>query len=401
MVSGAMGAIIQRMRLIPNDSVLRQNPDKALAARFIGHEIYRTSSYGPHHPLRVPRVSTVMDLARALGWLPPNQFITSPRAKPAALMGFHTARYVAALQAAEATGDVPDDIAKRHALGTPSNPIFTEMFRRPATSAGASLLAGELLARGGEIYSPAGGTHHGMPDRANGFCYLNDPVLAIQSLRRNGAARIAYVDIDAHHPDGVEDAFAYEPQTLLVSTHEQNRWPRTGALTDVGVGQVFNLPLPAGSGDDAMAHALEAVILPAVTRFAPDAIVLQCGADAVTEDPQSRLAMSNQAHWAVVRALRGVAPRYLVLGGGGYNPWSVGRLWTGVWGILADREIPDVLPDVAQAVLGALTWDGQKRVKEPPDAWLRTLADTPRSGDHRAEVAARISQLQARLRAWV
>ncbi len=113
------------------------------------------------------------------------------------------------------------------------------MFRRPATSAGASLLGGRVVARGGVIYSPAGGTHHGLPDRANGFCYLNDPVLAIQSLRRNGAPRIAYIDIDAHHPDGVEHAFADDPDTLQISVHEQNRWPRTGALTDAGVGQVL------------------------------------------------------------------------------------------------------------------------------------------------------------------
>ncbi|MEO1641643.1 MAG: acetoin utilization protein AcuC, partial [Pseudomonadota bacterium] len=217
--------------------------------RFIGSEIYRHSSYGDWHPLRVPRVSTVMDLARAMGWLPAEQFVLSPRAKPNALTGFHTPRYLAALQAAEAAQVVSEDVRSRHALGTPSNPVFPEMYRRPATSAGASLLAGELLAKGGTIYSPAGGTHHGLPDRANGFCYLNDPVLAIQSLRRNGATRIAYVDIDAHHPDGVEHAFADDPDTLMLSVHEENRWPRTGAITDAGVGQVYNLPVPAGLND--------------------------------------------------------------------------------------------------------------------------------------------------------
>jgi len=176
--------------------------------RFIGSEIYRHSSYGAWHPLRVPRVSTVMDLSRALGWLPAERYVVSPRAKPAALYSFHTPAYVAALQAAEAAQAVSDDVRARHALDTPSNPIFPEMYRRPATSAGAALLAGELLRGGGIVYTPAGGTHHGMPDRANGFCYLNDPVLAIQSLRRNGALRVAYIDIDAHHADGVEHAFA-------------------------------------------------------------------------------------------------------------------------------------------------------------------------------------------------
>ncbi len=369
--------------------------------RFIGSEIYRHSSYGAWHPLRVPRVSTVMDLARAMGWLPAAQFITSPRAKPAALRGFHTDAYLAALQAAEAAQAVSDDTRDRHGLGTPSNPVFAEMYRRPATSAGASLLAGELLAKGGIIYSPAGGTHHGLPDRANGFCYLNDPVLAIQSLRRNGAQRVAYVDIDAHHPDGVEHAFADDPDTLMISVHEENRWPRTGALDDRGVGQVFNLPVPRGLHDDDMALIRDEVILPLVSGFRPDAVVLQCGADAVTEDPQSRLTLSNNAHWAIVAALRPVAPRYLVLGGGGYNPWSVGRLWAGVWAVLNDAEVPDILPEQAQDVLRALTWKGPFRTHLPQKHWITTLRDAPRHGPINADVRQRADALMVRALAWL
>ena len=342
-----------------------------------------------------------MDLARAMGWLPSQQFINSPRAKPAALTGFHTPKYLAALQAAETTQTVSDEVRAQHGLGTPSNPVFPEMYRRPATSAGASLLAGELLKRGGVVYTPAGGTHHGMPDRANGFCYLNDPVLAIQSLRRHGAQRIAYVDIDAHHPDGVEHAFGDHPDTLLVSVHEQNRWPRTGSLSDVGGGQVFNLPVPAGLHDDEMALIREELILPLVCDFQPDAVVLQCGADAVTEDPQSRLTLSNNAHWAIVAALRPLASRYLVLGGGGYNPWSVGRLWTGVWATLNDHEIPDALPPSAQGVLGALRWDGPIRQQHPEPHWITTLRDAPRSGVIRDELRARVQLLATRRAAWV
>ena len=369
--------------------------------RFIGAEIYRHSSYGHWHPLRVPRVSTVMDLSRAMGWLPSAQYIVSPRAKPAALHGFHTPEYVSALQTAEAAQSVSDAVRARHGLGTPSNPVFPEMYRRPATSAGAALLAGELLRAGGVIYTPAGGTHHGMPDRANGFCYLNDPVLAIQSLRRNGAPRIAYIDIDAHHADGVEHAFADDPDTLLISIHEENRWPRTGALMDVGAGQVFNLPVPAGVNDSDMALIRDRLILPAIAGFRPDAIVLQCGADALLEDPQSRMALSNNAHWAIVRVLMGTAPRYVVLGGGGYNPWSVGRCWTGVWATLNGFEVPDVLPDAAQSVLRALTWGGQVRVKEPPNHWLTTLRDAPREGAISDDVRSRLATLEARLRVWV
>ena len=129
--------------------------------------------------------------------------------------------------------------------------------------------------------------------------------------------------------------------------------------------------------------------------FRPDAIVLQCGSDAVTEDPQSRLSLSNNAHIAYAAALRPMSPRFLVLGGGGYNPWSVGRCWTSVWATLNGFDIPDVLPDPAQTVLRALTWD-KKRFIAPPEDWVTTLRDIPRGGPINAEVRARITTLRER-----
>lgn len=365
--------------------------------RFLGSEIYRASSYGGMHPLRVPRVSTVMDLGRTLGWLDDANFISSPRARPAALTAWHTPDYVAALQQAEAEQAVSPEVRARHGLGTATNPVYPEVFRRPATAAGSAILAGELLRDGGIVYSPASGTHHGMPDRANGFCYLNDPVLAMLSLRRGGARRIAFVDIDAHHCDGVEAAFADDPDTLLISVHEERRWPFTGALEDQGVGNCFNLPVPRGFNDTEMRAALERLILPAVARFAPDAVVLECGADALEEDPLSRLALSNTALWDVVEALRGAAPRYLVVGGGGYNPWSVGRAWTGVWAVLNGFAVPERLPPQAEAILRAIRWTGHSRARNPEPRLFTTLRDAPREGPLRAEVAARIAALAARL----
>ncbi len=365
--------------------------------RFLGSEIYRASSYGGWHPLRVPRVSTVMDLARALGWLDDGNYVNSPRARPAALTAWHTVDYVAALRRAEAEQAVSEAVRRRHGLGTAANPVYAEVFRRPATAAGSAILAGEMLRGGGVVYSPASGTHHGLPDRANGFCYLNDPVLGMLALRRQGAHRIAYVDIDAHHCDGVEHAFAGDPDILLISVHEERRWPFTGALDDRGIGNCFNLPVPRGLNDTEMRAILHRLILPAVERFHPDAVVLQCGADALEEDPLSRLALSNNALWSVVAGLRGIAPRYLVLGGGGYNPWSVGRAWTGVWGMLNGAEIPDRLPPKAEAILRAVRWTGNSRARDPDPALFTTLRDAPREGALRGEVGQRISALAARI----
>ncbi|MDT8326059.1 MAG: acetoin utilization protein AcuC [Roseovarius sp.] len=368
------------------------------APLFIGSEIYRGSSYGAQHPLSIPRVPTVIDLCRAMGWLPPAQYINSPRAKPAALMAYHTPRYIAALQAAEASGAVNPETRARHHLGTLSNPVFGEMFRRPATAAGGSLLGAELLAQGGVVYNPGGGTHHGMADHAGGFCYLNDPVLAIKAFLAQGLTRVAYVDIDAHHCDGVAAAFHGEPRVLMISTHEARRWPFTGALDDRAGGQAINLPLARGTNDSGFAMALHEVILPALQAMRPEAIVLQCGADAVTEDPLARLALSNNAHWTTVKALHALAPRFLVLGGGGYNPWTVGRLWAGVWATLNGHEIPARLPEPARAVLATLSWNRQGGMR--PDHLVDTLRDAPRHGAIADDLRQSIKTLCDRQTVW-
>lgn len=260
------------------------------------------------------------------------------------------------------------------------------------------MLAADLLAAHSgplAVHVPGGGTHHGLPDRANGFCYLNDPVLAMLAFRRLGLQRIAYVDIDAHHCDGVQHGFAGDPEALLISTHEENRWPFTGALSDDGGGNAFNLPLPRGMNDSEMRVVLDQLIVPRVAAFAPDVIILQCGADALDEDPLSRLSLSNNAHMAVLAALRPLCPRFLLLGGGGYNPWSVGRCWTALWAVLAGHDIPDHLPDAAQDVLRALSWNGGGR-PQPAEAMLTTLRDAPREGPIRAEIRDRLAVLARR-----
>ena len=357
---------------------------------FIGSEIYRGSSYGPSHPLHIPRVSTVMDLCRALGWFGPGQYRTSPRAKPAALTEFHTADYIAALEHAEAVQAVDDGARMRHGLGTTANPIFPEMFRRPATGAGGVLLAAELVRDGGVVHVPGGGTHHAFADRANGFCYLNDPVLCLLALRRLGLSRIAYVDIDAHHCDGVQAGLGAAEDMLLISVHEERRWPFTGALGDDGGGRAINLPVPRGFNDSEMRAVLQRLILPALARFDPQAVVLQCGADAIEEDPLSRLSLSNNAHVAVALALRQVSTRLIVLGGGGYNPWSVARAWTRVWGALNGWACAGVLPEAAQEVLSGLSWNRRAPGRGPVEGWVTTLEDAPREGVVRAEVLERV-----------
>ncbi|WP_375543906.1 acetoin utilization protein AcuC [Ruegeria conchae] len=253
-----------------------------------------------------------------MGWLNSQNYRTSPCAKPKALQRFHSPAYISALLNAEKTQSVSDEVKRRFGLGTLSNPVFGEMYRRPATAAGGSMLGAELIWNGGIVFNPAGGTHHGLESRANGFCYLNDPVLAILRLLDLGLERIVYIDIDAHHCDGVEAAFHGSSMVRIISIHEARRWPFTGLLEDDAGGAAWNLPVGRSLNDDEFQAILEGMILPVTKAFHPQAIILQCGADAVTEDPLSRLALSNNAHWRAVSSLQNLTPRFLILGGGGW-----------------------------------------------------------------------------------
>jgi acetoin utilization protein AcuC len=353
---------------------------------FVGSEIYRASRYGTTHPLGIPRVSAVMDLCRALGWLPDSAFLDSPVATPDQLARFHDPAYVAAVMDAERTQRIDPEASARWNIGRNGNPVFGEVFRRPATSCGGTIRAAALLAeRDGIVHVPAGGTHHGLRDRASGFCYFNDPVLGILELLDRGVGRVAYVDIDAHHGDGVESAFAGADNVLTISIHEDGRWPYSGALADRAGGSARNLPVPAGFNDSEMRYLVETAVLPLLAAFRPDALVLQCGADALADDPMSGLGLSNRAYFEAVRAFMPLAPRLLVLGGGGYNPWSVARCWSGIWAILNGFDLPHVLPADAEAVLRGLSWN-RRRSEPRPEAWFTTLADEPREGPVRPEL---------------
>ncbi len=180
---------------------------------FIGHDIYRDSTYGSGHPLAIPRVSLAIDLARAMGWFDQWNYRESPMAGLNELADFHTIDYLEALKAAE-TEPPSTDVQKKFNIGANGNPVFREMFRRPATACGGGLLATALLKNEETtaVYNIAGGQHHGMPSHASGFCYLNEPALTIRRLKKLGARRVFYLDLDAHFGDGVQGAFGDDAQ---------------------------------------------------------------------------------------------------------------------------------------------------------------------------------------------
>jgi acetoin utilization protein AcuC len=160
----------------------------------------------------------------------------------------------------------------------------------------------------------------------------------------------------------------------LVSIHETGRWPHTGAADDTAGGHALNLPVPRGFDDAGLARLMDDVVLPHLAAFRPEAVVLTCGADALAGDPLAHLALTNVALWDAVDALVAAAPIAVVLGGGGYNPWTLARYWTGLWARLSGREVPHELPEAARAVLARLSCDLVDDADIRPE-WLSTLAD--------------------------
>ena len=364
--------------------VLELKETNSAKAILIGSEVYRNSQFGGKHPLSIPRVSAVLDLVRAIGICDKEEYKTGPCAKPELLKSFHTADYIAVLKKTEVSQKISEKDAKTYNIGSLSNPVFPEMFKRPATSVGSSLLAADLVANGGRAYSLGGGLHHGMTGYANGFCFLNDLAFAINRLRDLGVQRIAYIDLDAHHCDGVAAAFPEDENLFVVSTHERKRWPFTGGLDENIPDRFLNVPLPSHCNDSEFMFVFEKLVLPLLDRFQPEALIIQGGADALVEDPMSRLCLSNQVIFKILSILLGSSQRVLLTGGGGYNPWTVARLWTGFWALISGRTIPEVLPNQATELLRSLSWQRQTKPKE---IMLNSIYDVPMEGQLRDEVS--------------
>jgi acetoin utilization protein AcuC len=210
-------------------------------------------------------------------------------------------------------------------------------------------------------------------------------VFAILTLLEAGAAPVLYVDLDAHHGDGVQDAFLDDPRVFTVSIHEAGRWPGTGNIEDRGQGRACNLPVPAGCNDSEFELLMSEVVLPLAGRIRPAVAVVTCGADPLKGDPLSRMALSNVVLWDAVEAVTKTIRSVVVLGGGGYNPWTVARCWAGLWGRLNGNPIPVVLPAEAQRLLAGLHSDLLEEEDREP-AWLSTLADPPNPGAVRGQV---------------
>ncbi len=303
------------------------------------------------HPLDPVRVELTMALARSLGVLdrPGVSVITPEPASDAALTRVHTPAYLDAVRLAPG-----DPFFQGWGLGTPDNPIFERMHEASALVAGATLRAAHAVWSGEarRAVSIAGGLHHAMPDRASGFCVYNDPAIAIMYLLDEGARRVAYVDIDVHHGDGVQAVFWNDPRVLTVSLHETPLalFPGTGFPHETGgekaEGSAVNVALPPGTDDAGWLRAFHAVVPSVVRAFRPQVLFTQCGADTYRLDPLADLRLSVDGQRASYLALRDLADevsdgRWIATGGGGYAlVEAVPRAWTHLLSIATGEPLP-------------------------------------------------------------
>jgi acetoin utilization protein AcuC len=318
---------------------------------FIYSDDFSRFSYGSNHPLKPFRLKLTYELIKACGLLAPDdpRVIVPAPAKWEDLLAFHSAQYIDMLEASNSGNELPG--AAAYGLGYGDNPVFPGMFDWSLLVAGASLLAADLVDSGeaGIAFNISGGLHHAQANRASGFCYINDPVLAIMLLVARGR-RVAYIDIDAHHGDGVQAAFYDTDKVLTISLHEtgETLFPGTGFERETGQGTgkgySVNVPLPPEAGDELFVRAFTKAVPQRIEQFRPDVIVSQLGVDTFRNDPLAHLNVTTEGFCTMVRMINSLAPKWVALGGGGYDVTNVARAWTLAWAIMNDVEAPDEIP---------------------------------------------------------
>lgn len=307
-------------------------------------------NFGQTHPMAPVRVELTMALARQLGVLDAFDVVGADACTDEQLLAVHSAGYVERVRKLSAH---PTHADPSIGLGTEDNPVFAGMHEASTLIAGATVEAARRVWTGQtrRAVNIAGGLHHAMADRASGFCIYNDVAVAIAWLLEQGAQKVAYVDIDAHHGDGVQQLFYDDPRVLTISIHEgpQSLFPGTGWATEVGgegaEGSAVNIALPPGTSDAGWLRAFHAVVPQVLREFDPDLLLTQHGCDSHMDDPLTNLMLSVDGQLASYRALRDLAEevadgRWVVTGGGGYAVTDVvPRAWTHLLAVVADADV--------------------------------------------------------------
>ncbi len=309
-------------------------------------------SYGSGHPLKVERLQLTMDLIGAYGLFDDSDapWVEAVEADTRDLLLVHSPEYLEVLKQANG-GQAPPE-AWKYGLGSGDNPVFAGLYDWSLLVTGATLeCVRQITANDCRIaFNIAGGLHHTLPDKAAGFCYINDPAVGIARMIQDDL-RVVYLDIDVHHGDGVEAIFYNTDQVLTISLHQHghNLFPGTGFPDDMGAdigrGYAVNVPLAPGTDDDLYMEVFMELVPPIIKAYEPDVLVTQMGVDTLTADPLASLNLTIDGFGKIVQEINSWGLKWVALGGGGYNVMNVALAWTKAWAIMKGVELPDDLPD--------------------------------------------------------
>lgn len=347
-------------------------------ACFVYDEAYLHYQFSLDHPFNPVRLRATRELAESLGLLP-QAALRKPRpATESELQLAHSPHYIDLVRRLSDTGRKAHGI-ERLGLGTEDNPVFLGMHEAAALAAGGTLRAAELVASGDtkRAVNLAGGLHHAGHGHASGFCIYNDVVLAIRWLRRETGWRVLYVETDAHHGDGVQDAFYQDPDVFVLSLHESGAFlfPGSGDLGEVGAGAGYgttlNVPLAPATDDHSWLEAFQLIVPRVMEVFRPDIVISQHGCDGHYWDPLADMCATTTFYRTVPERLSqwvenyGI-DRWIAVGGGGYQALTVvPRVWTLLWATVAGGETKD--RDMPESWLNA--WEPQSPVRLPRKLW--------------------------------
>ncbi len=333
-------------------------------AVFVYSEQLEEYSYPSEHPFNTARARETRATVRSFGLLGSEgrEEVVPVAADRVALKRFHTARYLKALKAAS---DGKWDIdALYMGIGTGDCPVFHGMYEYAALATGASLAAAGLIleAKAKYAFNPSGGYHHAHPEKAAGFCYINDVALACDKLADAGK-RVLYLDVDVHAGDGVAAFFYDRKDVMTISLHENPKllFPGTGFADEIGTGEgkgyCVNVPLPVGTYDEAYMKAFNEIVPPLIHFYDADVIVLELGADALAGDPLAHLQLTNNVYADVLYKVMGFGKPILMTGGGGYHVENTVRAWSLAWSVLcgSDRSV-DMSHAMGGVMLASTDW---------------------------------------------
>ena len=316
---------------------------------------FKEYDLGPSHPMKRVRVARTYELIRACGMLEGDQVsvVRPSLADEEDVALVHGREYIEAVRAPSEGRSMRKPYA--FGLGTVDNPITEGIYEATSLITGASILTADLVFDGkAEVaFNPAGGLHHAHHARAAGFCVFNDPAIAIAHLLRRAGegVKVAYLDIDAHHGDGVQEAFYSRRDVLTISAHESGRYlfPGTGEVAEIGEGEgegfSVNLPLAPYTTNEVYLWAFRETIIPILEAFAPDFIVTQLGVDTHFDDPLTHMCLTTKGYIAIIDEIAERFSRWIALGGGGYHLTVVPRAWTLAFACMREIEAPERIPE--------------------------------------------------------